>query len=456
MLTFILCLFFQIRLGCKSTRNASGQEHCDEPDEVEVKVTVMIASATIEYLTAMGCFVMYLNFGGTAVKKVMVNVKRNLSDLPETQRRHVLVVESSTHMYRLSYCVGNPMRQAESVTDHMTNMSEKVDKFMDVVVNPIRCNEGKERINWAEGNMLRTLLADNEAVYVASNSDQASMDNLIKKSHEQAVARGVASAASLKGKYGEEWFVHLGKCSMAFGAEKNGVSVKEYAAMIGERGGRRGALLEGLKLMNIDVDSIMNGVNNDGQSLEEQVKAAGIDVNEAKSKWGKAINEKRKEKYTAAENSERARKAHTKVFQAAGLTLSEGMNKLRALATTQDKQRGASIGIRKRLLKNDGGALYRFKCITCKTDCYVGRKGNDWGSKRQTTCETCRMGQKNLPNPGTTKNMYFTFEGEITGAERANIRKEWENEIEAYEAEKKLKKKNKKEKKKNAKKKNKK
>lgn len=84
--------------------------------------------------------------------------------------------------------------------------------------------------------------------------------------------------------------------------------------------------------------------------------------------------------------------------------------------------------------------MYHFKCITCKTDCYVGRKGNDLGGMdRKVTCETCRKGQKRLPESGTTKNTFWTFQGMITGDEKARIRKEWGNEIEAYEAGKKAK-----------------
>ena len=78
----------------------------------------------------MGIFVFYLNFGGSGVERLMINAKRNLRDLPEDQRRQILVVARSTHVYRLHYCVRDPTSQARSVTRHMINMSTKVDAFI--------------------------------------------------------------------------------------------------------------------------------------------------------------------------------------------------------------------------------------------------------------------------------------------------------------------------------------
>ena len=39
--------------------------------------------------------------------------------------------------------------------------------------------------------------------------------------------------------------------------------------------------------MNVHIDSIT--MNDDGKSLEEKLTASGIDVEEAKSQWGKAM-----------------------------------------------------------------------------------------------------------------------------------------------------------------------
>ena len=62
--------------------------------------------------------------------------------------------------------------------------------------------------------MLNTLYDDDTAVYVASESHQASVDNLKEKSHKQAVARGRKNAKALRNKFGEDYYKHLGRLGM--------------------------------------------------------------------------------------------------------------------------------------------------------------------------------------------------------------------------------------------------
>eukprot|EP00986_Skeletonema_menzelii_P000882 scaffold254_cov156-Skeletonema_menzelii.AAC.1 len=207
------------RFGCKSTKTQHG-EHCDEPDEIEARVSVLIACATIEYLIAMGTFVLYLNFGGLAVKGLMEDVRRNLRRLPDAHR--ACVVAKGTHMYRIHYCVGDPREQADSVTRHMMNMSDQIDSFMRNVVNPIRVNERKRRFKWQDGAMMNKLYDDDNAVCVVSDFHQASVDNLYAKSHQQAVARGHMAAEALRKKYGDNCYQMLGRLSMETQAARYG------------------------------------------------------------------------------------------------------------------------------------------------------------------------------------------------------------------------------------------
>ena len=371
------------RFGCKSTKTQHG-EHCDEPDEIEARVSVLIACATIEYLIAMGTFVLYLNFGGLAVKGLMEDVRRNLRRLPDAHR--ACVVAKGTHMYRIHYCVGDPREQADSVTRHMMNMSDQIDSFMRNVVNPIRVNERKRRFKWQDGAMMNKLYDDDNAVCVVSDFHQASVDNLYAKSHQQAVARGHMAAEALRKKYGDNCYQMLGRLSMETQAARYGQTVSERAADLGrlsmetqaarygqtvsERATDLGRLsmatqaarygqtvseraadlsnysmlVQGLKLQNIDVDSLLKYLN-EGETLEERALASGIDVKKTKSKWMSEMRKKVKNKSAGIDGL-------VKKLTTRGQTINDHMAAMRSNFTSEGSKRGAQIAIKKALLEN--------------------------------------------------------------------------------------------------------
>eukprot|EP00985_Skeletonema_marinoi_P031777 scaffold37794_cov260-Skeletonema_marinoi.AAC.2 len=471
------------RALCKSSTNTKGQEHCDKHNAIEKKVAVMIAIATIEYLTAMGCFVMYLNFGGTAVKGLMEDVKRQLS---ETQRRHVLVVESGTHMYRLSYCIGSPVEQAESVTRYMRNLSNFVGNFMTVVVNPVRTNEDMNAISVGD-SLLQRLFDDENAVCVADlgNQESSSYANLVEKSHEQAVARGRAGAQALVDKYGpdayrilgsmggkmsmaagaarnkqtvSEYASDLGQMGMAAGAARNDQTVSEYASGLGRLGGNLGgsirALKQGLAAMNIDVDSCIMTLGKGGgfnklEQLETQCRALGLDVEKVRSQWGTEMNKRRMEKYTDAEISEQRTKAGKKGFAAvfamvesSGKSIAAHMSEI-ATGNGDAASAGRLVSYKKKLVDDDGGALYHFKCISCRSDLYVADKGkgNKWDDpnekKKNSNRESCRKcknrGELPLPSSKSGKSGQWAFQCTVDEEARAQLHEEWRRDITDYE-----------------------
>ena len=444
------------RALCRYSKDAKGREHCDKHNAIEKEVAVMIAIATIEYLTAMGCFVMYLNLGGTAVKGLMEEVKRQLSD---TQRRYVLVVESGTHMYRLSYCIGSPVEQAESVTRYMRNLSNLAGNFMALVVNPVRENEGMNAIRVGD-SLLQRLFDDENAVCVADleHQESSSYANLVEKTHEQAVARGRAGAQALIAKFGPDAFSILGRkggrvggrMSMAAGAARNGQTVSEYASDLGRIGGSITSLKQGLAAMNIDVESCVmtlgkGGGFNNVEQLEMQCRALGVDVEKAKSEWGTEMNKRRREKYTAAEISEQTSKSGKKgaaalsaMVESRGKSFAAYLSEL-ATGNGAAASAGRLVSYKKKLVKNDGGALYHFQCTKCRSDHYVADKGNKWEDQDATrpktdSCRKCKT-QGDLPRPSSksSKSSTWAFQSKVVGDARAQLHEEWGRDISEYE-----------------------
>lgn len=153
-------------------------------------VTKMIVHALIENLTAMWCFVVYINVGGSAVKTLTEEVERELT---MEQRPFVLVVNSSTHMWRIHYVAGMKEDQSRSVSEDMRRMSMALQQFMTNSVNPIREDSGKHDI--PHDNFFHHLVLDDNAVTVVDgDSHPPSLENLRKVAHEQAVARGMKAA----------------------------------------------------------------------------------------------------------------------------------------------------------------------------------------------------------------------------------------------------------------------
>eukprot|EP00985_Skeletonema_marinoi_P031619 scaffold37741_cov152-Skeletonema_marinoi.AAC.1 len=249
-----------------------------------------------------------------------------------------------------------------------------------------------------------------------------------------------------------------GKKSMAAGAARNDQTVSEYASDLGRMGGNLGgsirALKQGLAAMNIDVDSCIMTLGKGGgfnklEQLETQCRELGLDVEKVRSEWGTEMNKRRMEKYTAAEISEQRTKSGKKgiaavyaMLESSGKSIAAHMSEI-GTGNGDASSAGKLVSYKKKLVDDDGGALYHFKCISCMSDLYVADKGkgNKWDdpneTKKNSNRESCRKcknrGGLPLPSSKSGKSGQWAFQCKVDEEARAQLHEEWRRDITDYE-----------------------
>ena len=416
----------------------------------------MIAIATIKYLTAMGCFVLYLNLGGWAVKPLMGRVQRKIADEmgQKNYLRHALVVPRGTHMFRLTKCIGDRNKWTASVTAHMKHMSDKVHKFFAKVVNPARTSADMNPIH-ENGTLLENLLANDEAPYVALSTDQPSWQNMTTQSHKQAEERGMRVGQALVAKLGDDaskYFSDLGKIGYQARHDRLGDDASEYYS----EWGTKNAVLNGLKSMQIDPKALFLSVGDNGgfKSLEDvkrQCKSFGVSFDEAKTRWAEEMNKRQEEKYTPAEMSVMKKTAGKKGAQrlmanlkTAWVSVPDHYANIRANGTSEARSYGMLMSFRKKLI-DKGRKLYCFVCNECQNEVYHEDRGNKWEKPKATDAKFCRCpGCKNeglLPRAGKRESTLWTFKCEFDGDDLTKLHDEWKKQIAEHKKKKSAKKK---------------
>jgi hypothetical protein len=404
-------------VGCISTKWDNGNEHCEDPTPQEIEITLMILKAIIEYLVNMGCFVMILNIGGWAVKPVLDQLYESLPNLIPTFEDHVLIVPKSTHMYRLAYCIGDPIKVTDSVSKHMKRMSNSVDKHL-TRVNAIRSANGISKpIKYKNGMTFYENLVHNPKVPFVADKDlyPDSIANRDEKARQQAVARGKKSWETLQKRMSPE-------------------KIKQRFSEMGF-GGKFGsdALLKKLEENNIDPSVYMSGLGIQGydKRVEKKMVEYNVSKKEAKSLIGKQMN---KGLRNAVERGEKG-----------GGTIKDYMKSVSKLATGKAKSEGMDIKKKKALLQADkeGKDIYVFNCKGCSSPSklYEPQKDIMWEKSKQTNatmrrCSNCMARDRVLPRapcqPGMSSK-FWTYEGKLEGDEKVTTIALWETEVEAYE-----------------------
>eukprot|EP00986_Skeletonema_menzelii_P000424 scaffold127_cov80-Skeletonema_menzelii.AAC.1 len=232
------------RSGCKFYMGPNGRKHCCKPDKDEEDMTVGIMRAFIIFFESIGCFVVYINVGGGAVEPIMKRVQESLT--PE-QKKAVCVVTKSTHMYRLVYCGGNDkLKQAKQVSSYMKQAGEQIDNFFHSVVNPTLEANGKPQLDVP--GVYETLVEDQKATYVISETNESSIQNMWRNSRAQARESGrrghtgaVNSIANQMGISSNAASSELGRRGLALAvtsiANQMGISSDAASAVFHHRGG---------------------------------------------------------------------------------------------------------------------------------------------------------------------------------------------------------------------------